>query len=125
MILKRFMKPFIWLGVICYGLFIPAHSIPKTSLLKIPHFDKLVHFGMFFVFCLLLFVPFKKLKLNPYLFASLTALFFATLLEWLQQYVTITRSSDFFDFLANVSGIAVSTLFFHFVISGKKREKYF
>ncbi len=125
MILKRFIKPIVWLGVICYGLFMPAGAIPNTILLKIPYFDKLVHFGMFFIFCLLLFVPFKNMKLNPYLYAPITALIFATVLEWLQQPITLSRSSDFFDFLANVTGIAASILFFHFVISGKKLEKYF
>lgn len=124
MMFKNFLKPFIWLGVICYGLFIPASGIPKSPLLKIPYVDKLAHFGLFFIFCLLLFVPFKKLKLNPLVFAPLISLVLAAVLEGMQQYVSSSRSSDFFDFLANAAGIAAAMLFFHFLVSGKKWEKY-
>ena len=124
MMFKNFLKPFIWLGVICYGLFIPASCIPKSPLLKIPYVDKQAHIGLFFIFCLLLFVPCRIVKLNPLFFAPLISLILAAVLEGMQQYISSSRSSNFFDFLANAAGIAVAMLFFHFLISGKKWEKY-
>jgi len=125
MIFKLFFKPLIWLTIICYGLFTPASSLPKKPFLSIPHFDKMVHFGLFFVFCLLLFVPFKKLKLNHYLYAPAVSLSFAAVLEGVQQMVSNTRSSNFYDFIANSAGIVGATLFFYFFISHRKWEKLF
>ena len=124
MIFKIFLKPLIWLAIICYGLFIPAGNLPKKPFLSIPHFDKLVHFGLFFVFCFLLFVPFKKLKLNHYLYAPAVSLFLAAVLEGIQHMVSTSRSSNFYDFIANSAGIAAATFFFYFFISGRKLEKY-
>lgn len=120
-----FWKPTVWLTLICYGLFSPASNLPIKPFLNIPHFDKIVHFALFFALCLLLFRPFKKLKLNYFYLAPATAIFLGALLESIQHFVATTRSSDFFDFLANASGIAASILFFYFFVSDKKWEKLF
>ncbi len=121
--LFQFWKPFVWLILICYGLFLPANELPAKSLLKIPHFDKMVHFSLFFVLCLLFFRPFKSLQLKQYFFAPLISVTISALLELVQHSITSSRSSDIHDFLANFSGILVSVLFFHFFVSGKKWEK--
>lgn len=122
--LKYFVKPIIWLLIICYGLFIPASSLPKKPFLAIPHFDKLVHFGLFFVFCLLLFVPFKKLKLNHLFYAPLISIILSGILETTQHILSSSRSSNFYDFLANTAGVLTSVLFFHFFVSGTRFERY-
>lgn len=124
MILKIFVKPVIWLLIICYGLFIPANSLPKKPFLIIPHFDKLVHAGLFFVFCLLLFVPFKRLKMNHLLYAPLVSIILSAVLEATQHILSSSRSSNFYDFIANTAGILTSVIFFHFFISGTRFEKY-
>lgn len=120
-----FIKPIIWLTLICYGLFLPAEELPVKSLLHIPHFDKVVHFGLFFVFSLLLFSPYKKLKTKQLIWAPLTALFFGTLLESIQHTFSSSRNSNVYDLIANTVGILTSILAFHFFISGKKWEKLF
>lgn len=125
MMLKLFVKPIIWLTIIFYGLFIPSSSLPKKPFMAIPHFDKMVHFGLFFVFCLLLFVPFKKLKTNYMLTAPLIAIILSAILEITQHIISPTRSSNFFDFMANTTGILASVIVFHYLISEKKWEKYF
>lgn len=124
MILKFFIKPAVWLLLICYGLFIPANTLPKKAFLTIPYFDKLVHFGLFFVFCLLLFVPFKKINLNHLLFAPLIALLLAGALEAVQHIISSSRSSNLYDFIANATGIFASMIFFHYFISGTRLERY-
>lgn len=120
-----FLKPIIWLMLICYGLFIPASELPSKPFLNIPYFDKMVHFGLFFVFSLLLFRPFKKINLNHLFFAPALSLFLGALLEITQHIISNTRSSNFNDFLANTSGIAFSIVFFRYFISGKRWEKFF
>jgi VanZ family protein len=125
MMLKLFIKPLIWLTIIFYGLFIPSTNLPKKPFFAIPHFDKMVHFGLFFIFCLLLFVPFKKMKTNYMLVAPLIAIILSAILETTQQLISPTRSSNFYDFMANTLGILASIIVFHFLISEKKWEKYF
>jgi VanZ family protein len=125
MVLKLFVKPIVWLGIICYGLFLPAGNLPKKPFLVIPHFDKLVHFGLFFVLCLLLFVPFKKLKLNHLIYAPLVAFVLSAILETSQEIISSSRSSNFYDFLANTAGILASVIFYQIFISGTYHEKYF
>jgi VanZ family protein len=121
----HFWKPLLWLAIICYGLFIPAGNLPTKPFLNIPHFDKIVHFSLFFGLCILLLRPFKKLNMKYYLIAPAISLFLGILLETTQQMITTSRSSDFYDFLANTSGIIVSTLFYYFFVSGKKWEVLF
>lgn len=121
----HFWKSILWLAIICYGLFIPASSLPTKPFINIPHFDKLVHFSLFFILCLLLFMPLKKLKLKYYYLSPSLSIALGLLLETIQHLVTVSRSSDPLDFLANTSGIAAATLFFHFFVSGKKWEKFF
>lgn len=123
--LKLFIKPLVWLGLICYGLFIPVSDLPKTSLLDIPHFDKIVHFGLFFVFSLLLFRPFKKLEMRFLLLAPAVSVLLGAILETTQHFISSSRSSNLLDFVANTAGIAVSVFFYHYFVSEKKWEKYF
>ncbi len=120
-----FWKPVIWLVLICYGLFLPVKELPMKSFLNIPYFDKLVHFILFFVLCLFLFRPIKLLQLKQYIFAPFISITLGAFLELVQHSISSSRNSDIFDFLANFSGIMISILFDHFLISGKKWEKLF
>lgn len=123
--IKFFWKPFLWLIIICYGLFTPASKIPSKPLFEIPHFDKLVHFSLFFVFCLLLFRPFKKLNTRYYFWAPAVTFLSSLVLEFSQQYISITRNSDVYDFLANTTGILMASLFYALLVSDKKWEVVF
>ena len=123
--IKIFWKPLLWLALICYGLLIPADELPKEPFLQIPHFDKFVHAVMFFGFSLLLFRPFKKMNVKHYFFAPLTAIFFGVILETSQQMLSQTRSSDIYDFAANLAGIILSVFFYKYLVSRRKWEKFF
>lgn len=123
--IKHFWKPVLWLAIICYALFIPAENIPTKPFISFPHFDKIVHFSMFFIFCVLLFRPFKKSGLKYYLLAPLISVLLGAVLESAQRILTTSRSSDFYDFLANTTGIVAALLFYFLFVSGKKWEKLF
>jgi VanZ family protein len=120
-----FWKPLLWLAIICYALFIPAGDLPIKPFLKIPHFDKLVHFGLFFVFCLLLISPLKKLKYRHYIVAPVISVVLSAMLEISQHVISTSRSSDMYDFLANTAGIIGSVIFYSLFVSGLKWEKLF
>ena len=120
-----FWKPILWLAIICYGLFIPASELPTKPFLNIPHFDKMVHFSLFFGLNLLLLKPFKKLNFKQYLWAPAISVLLGFVLEYSQYFISISRSSDLYDFFANVSGIAAATLFYYFFVSNRKWEILF
>lgn len=120
-----FWKPILWLAIICYALFIPADDLPLEPFFRIPHFDKMVHFGLFFVFCILLLRPFKRLQLNYYLLAPLISIVFSAILETSQHILSASRNSDIKDFIANSLGALTSVMIYYLLISNSKWEKLF
>ncbi len=122
--LKLFIKPLIWLALMCYGLFTPPGKLPGKVMLSLPYFDKFVHFGLFFVLCMLLFRPFKSMKMSQMLFAPATALVFAATFESMQTWITSSRNSNIYDFLANTAGIIAAVIVYYTIISETKFEKY-
>lgn len=123
--IKYFWKPIVWLAIICYGLFMPAGNLPSKPFLNIPHLDKMIHFSLFFGLCLFLFRPFKKLDMKYYLVAPAISIAFGATLEWAQKMITVSRSSDLYDFLANAAGILFAVFFYYFLVSGRKWEILF
>lgn len=123
--IRYFWKPVLWLAIICYGLFIPASELPTKPFINIPHFDKIVHFLLFFGLSILLFRPFKRLKMRYYLLAPVISIALGLFLESTQHLVSISRNSDIFDFLANTTGIIFATLFYYYFVSDKKWEVLF
>ncbi len=107
----------------CILLFIPASDLPSEPFLQIPHFDKIVHFSMFFILCILVFRPVKSFTPNYYFWTPLVTLIFAVLLESVQSKISVSRHTDVHDFLANTAGLLAATIFFRFFISGRKLEK--
>jgi len=85
----------------------------------------LVHFGLFFVFCLLLINPLKKLKYKHYFVAPIISIVLSALLEISQHVVSTSRNSDVYDFVANTTGIIGSVIFYFLFVSGRKWEKLF
>lgn len=120
-----FWKPLLWLAIICYALFIPAKDLPVKPFLNIPHFDKMVHFTLFFIFCVLLLKPFKRLQLKYYILSPLISLILGALLEFSQHSLSKTRSSDIHDFIANTAGIISAVVFYYLFVSNRKWEKLF
>jgi glycopeptide antibiotics resistance protein len=100
----------------------PASQIPSTPFIKIPHFDKLVHFGMFFILCLLFFRPVKHFTPNFYFWTPLLTFLLAVTLEFLQHKITSSRTSDIHDLFANAAGLSSAVLFYRLFINGKKLE---
>jgi VanZ family protein len=123
--LLYFWKPLLWLAIICYALFIPASDLPDNPLLKIPHFDKMVHFTLFFVFCVFLLLPFKKLKTSYYFWAAAISVSLSAMLEFIQHTITPSRASDVYDLMANITGVFSALLFFRLFVVNRKWEKLF
>ena len=123
--LLNFWKPGIWLIIICYLSLMPANEFPRISLFNFPGFDKLVHFGFYFILSLFLFKPFSKVLTYPVTCTIVTAALAGGLIEILQKEYTTSRHADVFDFLADLAGILAAVIFYILSIRGRRTERYF
>ncbi|MDR0981912.1 MAG: VanZ family protein [Culturomica sp.] len=101
----------LWAIVIFVLTTVPARDVPQISL--IPHFDKIVHFGMFFVMALLLCNEFeyqtKWRQSVIYVTAVAVAFIYGGVLEILQEHY-FKRSGDIYDLIADFLGAIVGCL---------------
>ena len=84
----------IWAGVIFFLCAIPSDSIPDPKL-NIPHLDKVVHFGMFFIMSIFLC---SELRYQTRL--SLRKIYLIEVL----QFKYFNRGGDWWDLFADVLG---------------------
>lgn len=115
----------IWLIIMTYLLFMPASQLPTKPFLQIPNFDKLVHFGLFFILCMLTFRPVKQFTPNYYFWTPLLTFAAAILLEFIQQKISPSRHSDIYDLWANTAGVSFATLFYALFVNKKWLERIF
>jgi len=94
-----------------------SHTFDKVSLINIPNFDKIVHFGMYFsLMSVIIFENRKTIKSSGHLFLiGLIHLFYGILMEILQSTLTLTRTGSFWDALFNCAGILVSILLWRWI----------
>ncbi|WP_407692710.1 VanZ family protein [Reichenbachiella carrageenanivorans] len=92
-----------WTGAILFATLSPTGGISLFEI-SIPHFDKVVHFGLFFVYALWVGLAIKPQSRYIYGFCIGSSL--AILTEWLQSYVP-GRQADIYDGLADVAGTIV------------------
>ena len=106
----KYWKSIIWTIVVLLATTLPSSSIPKDLLLNIPHFDKLVHFALFFVLATFLLSEGNKLREQESItrYAILLAIIVSTIyglaIELIQYLFLPTRSGSLYDFAANVLG---------------------
>jgi VanZ family protein len=89
-----------------------SHTFDKVPLIKIPNFDKVVHFGMYFSLMSVIILENKK-RLNntsSLFLASLIPFVYGIVIEIMQSTLTVTRSGSVFDALADSVGILASLL---------------
>ncbi|MGB0453958.1 MAG: VanZ family protein [Bacteriovoracaceae bacterium] len=95
----------IFINVLYLGLiFYLCLNKPGGQTPSIPHFDKVLHFGIYFVLNFFLFLITRKTKI-----VFLFNLFIGSLIESIQ-YILPYRSFEVLDLLANTSGNIISLL---------------
>lgn len=124
-VMRYFWKPFLWIVIIAVLSLLPGDDLPQKTFI-IPHFDKIVHVGMYFISCLFLIPPFEKLRIGKGYFAAfVSSLFLGALFEVLQNTIARNRSGNYDDFLADLTGAVLALFFYRFFVSGKKIERIF
>lgn len=106
-----------WNILIIIGSLLPASEIPDYKFQIIPHQDKLIHFGMYFVLGLLLLYGTRSEPLCSSLKWTRWAILFycsalGIFLEILQKCFDLGRNFDTFDVLANVAGAFVAVVIY-------------
>ncbi|MCE5347937.1 MAG: VanZ family protein [Bacteroidales bacterium] len=89
-----------------------SSTFEKVSIFTIPFIDKIVHFGMYFIFMSVIIFENRKTLINIrfLLLAAIIPLFYGVLMEILQAVFTTSRSGSIYDVIANLTGILVSIL---------------
>ncbi len=117
----KYWKSSVWTIIIILATTLPSSSIPKNSLLQIPHFDKLVHFTLFFVLALFILSERNSLRLQGQLtnraitFALSISIAYGLIIELLQYFLLPTRSGSLYDFMANVLGGIMAVVLYRLV----------
>ncbi len=105
LLLKKNWKSSIWTIIILIFCSLPSSNLPRTSIINIPHFDKILHFGIFF-FLALLFCFENKNIVYIFIFSFALGLF----IEIEQHYLISSRSGDIIDLIADTIGATVGII---------------
>jgi VanZ family protein len=122
----RYQLPAIfWAGLVVLLCILPSQDLPGEGLF-FEGFDKLAHTGFFFVLSVLLFYG-KIKQQNSYQYRLLTIIkIFAigaslgALIEWMQWQWFTYRAPEWWDFLADMIGVAMGT--FSYVILHRSKS---
>jgi len=114
---QRRTFPLIWLVLVHILLLLPGNSLPKEKIGLIPHLDKLVHFGLYFVMVAgwALFFNLKTdltqhQKRNWNIILVLLAIGDGIIIEFMQASPIINRDFDWLDALADGVGAIVGLI---------------
>jgi len=119
-----FVKPLIWLVIITILCLMPADKLPSAPFLFFPGFDKLVHFGLYFILALLLFRPLTQKGWKVVMPVLLITMLVGGIIEALQFFLTQTRSADWGDFLADLTGAVCGLLAYDWLVKGRTWERW-
>lgn len=98
--------------IIMYLSMTSSHTFDKVPIINIPSIDKLVHFGMYFVLMSVLILENRKALRGTYslILIAFIVLSYGIVIEFMQSALTVTRSGNVYDALADFAGIGVSIL---------------
>ena len=102
----------IIIGILC---FTPGNEFKKVHI-PIPYFDKIVHFGMFFILAFLIKGLYWKNYISNRVYISyiLLAALYGVIIEIVQYNWIYMRSGDWVDWFFDCAGIIVSLTVFRY-----------
>ena len=116
--LKKHLYAFAFIGWMVFVTFSSLYSFEDAELssVNIPYGDKVVHFIFYFVAAVLgslFFIETKEVKsvlIKNLKILALLLIFFGIIIEVIQEGMTINRSGDVFDALANSLGVILGII---------------
>lgn len=125
--IKQHINSLLWALIIMILCGAPSSSFPTVRFFNIPHFDKVVHFGLYVVFTLLILSEtntqrmFGGLDRKAIIVSLSIAIAYGLLIEIMQLLVFESRGAEFWDFVANTIGAIVAVLTYKLVNRLSKR----
>lgn len=110
-----FFKSGVWMLCVLVLSVLPGSSLDSVSSMLFPHFDKIVHFGMYFTMTVLVLQAFRKVRisfLQSAIYTFFISFAYGLLMEFFQEIFTRKRTGEIWDLLANLSGIILAILIF-------------
>ena len=129
--LKKHLYAFAFIGWMVFVTFSSLYSFEDEEIrnFNIPYGDKVVHFIFYFVAALLgssfiVETKDKKSKRIKYLkILALSLIFFGIVIEVVQEEMTVNRSGDVFDALANSLGVILGIIIIFTQFQGQRGLK--
>jgi len=114
-IIKGYYKFASWVLIIGLLCLAPADEFKRVHI-TIPYFDKVVHFGLFFVLGLLISAikNYNYSKVS-HVWLPLFSALYGGLIELAQSYFTSTRTGDSIDWFADLLGLALGIFIFRYL----------
>tara|TARA_B110000444_G_scaffold261476_1_gene313972 strand:+ start:303 stop:680 length:378 start_codon:yes stop_codon:yes gene_type:complete len=89
----------------------------------IPHLDKIGHFILYGFQALSLFMLLKQHNfIKPNIVVTITCFIIGTIIEYLQPVLTSNRVFDFFDIIANLTGVLTSLIVIKLILLKKVKR---
>jgi VanZ family protein len=101
---------FVWLFLITLLCIVPQNDLPKVQ--GIPHFDKFVHFVLYFVLSFLSLFVFSGPKRRRKMILVSAIFIFSLIIELMQGILPFGRTCSTLDMLANLIGILTGLFLF-------------
>ncbi len=117
-LLLGYKNTIMWALIILILCGMPPSGMPK---IKIPGIDKVVHFGLFAVFTILVtseanrYRTHLKISQRSLWLGFIISSVYGGLIELLQLWVFTSRGADWFDFVADLAGAAVAFAIYPFL----------
>ncbi len=113
--LIKHIKPIVWTLLTGYLFLTPPSGLPKVHM-PIPNFDKVIHFGLFLIFGLIIFDNVNTLKTKnipkAWIFFGIV---YGGSIELAQCFLINGRSGSIADWLADIAGIITGCIIWHFL----------
>lgn len=122
--IKNIYKAIIWAVIVLILSNISGDNFRDLPDFKIPQLDKVIHFTMYLILCLLLISAINQMNKIPkkylvLIVAVTLSVSYGGLMELLQNLSENNRSADIYDFLSNTAG-ALSAIFLYPVFRKKR-----
>jgi len=115
---RQYWKTILWFVVIFILSTIKVSNVPHSPLFDIPHFDKIIHFSLYYILTSIWLVDHIKTQHNLSNFKFIIILLsitYGAIMELVQKVLIQNRSGDFFDALANTIGVTLAFILFNYV----------
>ncbi len=126
--MRAFSPAVIWLVVILILSGYPGDYVPKVLVWQ---FDKLVHSLIYTILSVCLMIAFSKQYSNRHnrfkitLFIVLFGIFYGGFMEFLQDYIFINRSGNWYDFIANSIGAILGVFAYPLILKKLPINRWF